>query len=224
MKLRLNLSLRKMLLLGMAVTSSLNAYADTTLMAEGVTPSNLIQSNRFYDTGKGSYGVDSSRFSSELEQLYNQNDRSFDFLGDLSSRLDLSASSIEGLFGQLAKDGDTCWAQTAANLIQYWHSYYGVFYNGSRDLPYGYTYDKKYLEQLYGTLSLKLNLSISDNVNDVGGTLSSFSDWFMKGIDDKHFYTSGQGGYWTSDYNGISSSRWVSIDSLSDLTSNLLPY
>ena len=54
MKLRLNQTLRAAILSAMAAVVPYT-YADTTLIAEGIDVDNVMNSTRFYDTGKGHY-------------------------------------------------------------------------------------------------------------------------------------------------------------------------
>ena len=222
MKLRINRSLRLALLASFALLHP-HTQANTILMAEGVNASDISSSSRFYDTGKGSYGFGSGGGAvSAAKELYNQSGN-FNFLGELEGRL-VSTSTFEGRFANMTDDDMTCWAQASSNIIQYWHSYYGVFYNGSRDLPYGYTYDKSLLSDLDGTLSLRMNLQIMDNVKNVGGNLMRFAEWFLQGVDDAgYFKTTGQGGYWKSFFTEGDPVTFQSVSTLSDITNHLLP-
>ena len=184
----------------MAATSSL-ALADTTLMVEGVDADDPMNSPRFYDTGKGYYfsWADNSLYLQDFKKLY-RNKGSLSFLGDLYSRINKNGSSLSKKLAPLTDDSNTCWAQTSINLVEYWHSYYGVFCKDSRTLPFGYAYDKQYWDETGGTLSLKLNLLFLDVFSNNGDCLSSFVYWFMRGRDDPYFSKiekKGMGGYWT---------------------------
>ena len=226
MKLRLNLNLRKMLLACMAATVSLaSGVADAAYLAEGVNYSSPTDSTRFYDTGKGYYFSWSIQYSfPELYELYKQKG-GFQFLGDLYERMPANPANVQGHFKNLTDDSQTCWAQVSMNLVEYWHSYYGVFCKDSRELPYGYTYDRQYLDETGGTLSLKQNLIFLDTFSNTGDCLDSYLDWFMLGDDNPHFSNiekTNQGGYWKDYFSetvwwaSLSKGAWVS--SLADFT------
>ena len=138
-----------------------SSMADTTLIAEGINKDKLTSSTRFYDTGKGYYFSwwDNSLYWDDLKSLRSQKG-SFSFLGDVYKRIPSGTNTLN--YHQITDDSQTCWAQVSMNLVEYWHSYYGVFCKDERELTYGYTYDKKYLSATGGTLSLKQNLVFLD--------------------------------------------------------------
>ena len=204
---------------------TLTAEAGTVYITDGVNKDDVIGSERFFDTGKGYYfeWLDNNNYYTELRAEYNKQGN-FAFLGDLCDRMPSSAGSLEGYFVNLTDDKDTCWAQAAMNLVEYWHTYYGVFYRGERDLLYGYTYDEAYLGMTGGTLSLKQNLVFLDTFNNEGDHFGSYIDWYMSG-DDKPSYSEvevkGQGGYW-KDVFGSTAHRHKAINRYSELTSTVI--
>ena len=131
-------------------------------------------------------------------------------------------------------DSLMCWAHTASNMIQYWQSYYGVFYKGDTALPYGSGYQRK----LYNVMNPSNSPVITDpmriNVmkalynsgfSNMGGEVATGTNWFFTWVDS-------QGGYY-SDYfgalhNGQSNAEGqtatiTGINSVSGLKSALLP-
>ncbi|MBR3903128.1 MAG: autotransporter-associated beta strand repeat-containing protein, partial [Akkermansia sp.] len=230
MKLRISLSLRRCLLACLAGLGGLSASAGTTLTAEGVTYGDELNSSRFFDTGKGYYFSWDSYFWPELNKLYKQYGN-FSFLGDVYDRIPPSANQLN--YDSITDDAYTCWAQVSMNLVEYWHSYYGVFCNDSRKLIYGRTYDHKFLDATGGTLSLKQNLVFLDTFTNDGDSIWSYLDWMMLGYENP-WYTkieqSGKGGFW-KDYFFTNSHSWgcdlvesadISSGSISSLTSGLL--
>lgn len=57
-------------------------------------------------------------------------------------------------------DSLMCWAHTASNMIQYWQSYYGVFYKGNQQLPYG----SDYTRELYNVMNPSNSPVITDSM------------------------------------------------------------
>ncbi|MBQ3526921.1 MAG: autotransporter-associated beta strand repeat-containing protein, partial [Akkermansia sp.] len=207
------------------------SYADTTLISEGINKDDVTKSERFYDTGKGHYfSWDMSYFWEDLDSLRKKNG-SFSFLGDLYDRIPSNAKTLD--YDSLTDDSNTCWAQVSMNLVEYWHSYYGVFCEDSRKLTYGLCYDKKYLDKTGGTLSLKQNLVFLDTFSNVGDDLRSYLDWMMLGYENTWYSKieqSGNGGFWT-DYFYVNSHNWgcdllesvnVGSGSIKSLSSGLL--
>ncbi len=230
MKLRVCLSLRRCLLACLAGLGGLSPAAGTTLTAEGVTYGDELNSSRFFDTGKGYYFSWDSYFWPELNKLYKQYGN-FSFLGDVYDRIPSSTNQLD--YDSITDDSDTCWAQVSMNLVEYWHSYYGVFCNDPRKLIYGRTYDHKFLDATGGTLSLKQNLVFIDTFTNAGDSIRSYLDWMMLGYENP-WYTkieqSGNGGFW-DDYFFTNSHNWgcdlvdyadISGGSISSLTSGLL--
>ncbi len=224
MKLRLNRMLRRAVMACMTAVSAvtLQAFADVVYITDGVNKDNVTASERFYDTGKGHYfpWVQYSNYFNDLKAEYNAQG-SFRFLGDLYERMPASAPNLQGYFVNLSGDGDTCWAQAAMNAVEYWNSYYGVFYQGSRELLYGYTYDEQYLPMTGGTLSLKQNLALLDTFTNEGDNFGSYVNWYMKGDDRPDYSTvlvKGQGGYWADVFGTASAYTYKTINRYSEMT------
>ena len=131
-------------------------------------------------------------------------------------------------------DSLMCWAHTASNMIQYWQSYYGVFYKGDTALPYGSDYKR----ELYNVMNPSNSPVITDPMRlnvmkalkdsgfpNSGNEVASGTNWFFTWVDS-------QGGYY-SDYfgaihNGQSNAEGqtatiTGINSVSGLKSALLP-
>ena len=100
-------------------------------------------------------------------------------------------------------DSLMCWAHTASNMIQYWQSYYGVFYKGNQQLPYG----SDYTRELYNVMNpsnspvitdpMRLNVMkalYNSGFSNMGGEVATGTNWFFTWVE-------GQGGYY-SDYFG----------------------
>ena len=232
MKLRLNNSLRAAILAGMtaiAATSS-SALAETWLIADGVNINNPTASTRLYDTGKGYYfeWIENVAEFSNLRELYYNNGNSFNFLGEVYDRMPTYSSNMKGYFKDLTDDSDTCWAQASMNITEYWLSFYGVFCKDSRELPFGYAYDKQYLQATGGTLSLKQNLLFLDVFNNDGDNARSYIRWFMCGSESLDFITvqqSGKGGYWKNYYPEKDDvCLHANVNNLHELTKKLLPH
>ncbi len=169
----------------------------TTLVANGVNPDNITSSTRFFDNGKGFYwqamGQQPWRGAG---QLFNQFGN-FSFMGELQPRLRGTTMSLE-TFAPLLDDENTCWYNVSANVFTYWESVYGVFADPTRTLPYGYTYDKQYMDDLGGTQSLRVDMLFYDtwtNYNGqeaAGGDFMMIAPWYLA---DNHEYTSIGGPY-----------------------------
>ena len=194
MKLHLPNILRTALLACVAAFPTADA---TTLVANGVNPNNITSSTRFFDNGKGYYwqamGQQPWRGAG---QLFNQFGN-FSFMGELQPRLRGTTMSLE-TFVPLLDDENTCWYNVSANVFTYWESVYGVFADSSRTLPYGYTYDKQYLDDLGGTQSLRVDMLFYDtwtNYNGqeaAGGDFMMIAPWYLA---DNHDYTNIGGPY-----------------------------
>ena len=226
MKLRLSQHLKTAILAAMAAVSSYT-YADTILISDGINKDDVTKSERFYDTGKGYYfsWYQYSNYWHNLKDLRDSKG-SFAFLGDVYERMPANTTTTD--HDSLTNDANTCWAQVSMNMVEYWHSYYGVFCNDSRELTYGLCYDKKYLDETGGTLSLKQNLVFLDTFSNTGDNLVSYLNWILLGDDDPYFSTievPNQGGYWTDYFTTSYSTRnWYSQTNTTvyQLTSDLL--
>ena len=180
------------LLLLAAFHSAPLAYAESSYLTEGVNPSDLAHSSRFYDTGKGHYWQWSTTYEDVFKQ-YQDAGNQYTFMGELQNRIPDSeknkiyTSSYDWYYGgwtqNLKNDSDTCWYQTSANLIQHWQTYYGVFAQNSADLPYGMTYSRDSLNVLGGTQSLRVAMVFYDNIYNKGGNLRTAVDYYFGGAD-----------------------------------------
>lgn len=131
-------------------------------------------------------------------------------------------------------DSLMCWAHTASNMIQYWQSYYGVFYRGDTALPYGSDYKRELYNLMNPSNSpvitdpMRLNVmkALKDSgFSNSGNEVASGTNWFFTWVDS-------QGGYY-SDYfgavhNGQSNAEGqtatiTGVNSVSGLKSALLP-
>lgn len=174
----------------LAVLSHTTLHA-ASYTAEGVNPGDLINSPRFYDNGKGYYWPSGAIYEGIYEE-YNNAGKKFTFLGDLQGRVSVDGSTsyssaydlyASQWYSNLEDDANTCWYQTASNLIQYWQSYYGVFASNPEELPYGLTYDRSALGNLGGTQSLKVGLLFYDNIINDGSSLRAATDYYFSGGD-----------------------------------------
>ncbi|MDO4817219.1 MAG: autotransporter-associated beta strand repeat-containing protein [Akkermansia sp.] len=157
------------------------ASASETYSADGVNLDNILQSTRFYDTGKGLYwGKSEYQPYRGAKELYGQSG-SFEFLDELQSRI-IGTLCLPSAFDNLVNDAYSCWYCVGANIIQYWESYYGVFYKGDAPLPYGYTYDTANLSTLAGTQSLELHMAFYDSwtgSKTIGGDGEMSIVWYL---------------------------------------------
>ena len=166
--------------------SAAGATASETYTADGVNLGKITESTRFYDTGKGLYWKQTKEQPYRgAQELYQELGGSFSFLGDLARRVQ-GTYFVPSAFSNLVHDGNSCWYCVGANLLQYWESYYGVFYKGDAPLPYGYTYDSANLQQLGGTQSLDLHMLFYDNWTQedrsgyaAGGDAEMAVEWFL---------------------------------------------
>ena len=179
------------LIFAASTDSSLNAVirpgADGSVqfVASGVNTGNISSSDRFYDNGKGFYWQTWTLQSAALD-LYEKTGN-WSFLGDLSSRVPATANQTGEFYANLTDDANTCWYNAGSNVIQYWQTYYGVFYRGVGDngtdsaLPHGYTYDESHLAALAGTQSLQVDMLFYDNWENVGGNTEMSMYWYLTG-------------------------------------------
>ncbi|MDO4527733.1 MAG: hypothetical protein Q4C03_02980 [bacterium] len=173
----------------MALTGIPCAYAEWYI-AEGVTEGSYTTSERFYENGKGINWHGNYVARDKAQYLWTEENK-FGFLGSLENRLrpeDRNATSYDAAYMwyfnsdvNLTNDRDTCWYQASVNVIQYWQSYYGIFAKSPQDLPYGYTYDRKYLNRLQGTQSLEVGMVFYDNIANEAGYFEEATDWYLRG-------------------------------------------
>ena len=187
MKLRLPFSLKFAILACLSLAASAGA---AEFVVDGVNPNDIQHSTRFYDNGKGAYWTETySTPYKGAEQLYKETG-DFSFMGELEGRINAPEKGISVYsFSNLTDDSDTCWYNVSANVLEYWQSTYGVFYNGkdydgvSRELPTGLNYDKEICPTLGGTQSLKLGTYLYDNYMNAGGDMLYAASWYLMGDD-----------------------------------------
>lgn len=137
--------------------------------------------------------------------------------------------------GNSSGDSLMCWAHTASNMLQYWQSYYGVFYKGDKELPYGSDYTRTYRSQFSHipdvTLPDPMRLNVMKRFIDTewqnsAGKVFEGTDWFFTWATD-----SAGGGYY-SDYFGSynystgyqpQTATVTEVNTLQNLTESLLP-
>lgn len=172
-------------LLSILVNHGLQAASYT---AEGVNSDNLINSPRFYDSGKGFYWNYQALHDGIFSE-YSQAGSDFSFLGNLSDRVNPPSKTYGNAYSlnysnwhaYLKDDSSTCWYHTSSNLIQYWQSYYGVFAANPEALPYGLTYSRSASAHLGGTQSLEVGMFFYDTVKNTGGNLLVATDYYFSG-------------------------------------------
>ncbi len=146
--------------------------------------------------------------------------------------------STKGWVAGIGGDSSMCWAHTASNMIQYWQSYYGVFYKAKegKTLPYGSDYTRTIYKSALNSAN---NISITDPMRlnvmkalkDSGfqngvGEVSSGTNWFFTWTD-----TSAKGGFYYEYFGSMTSgalsqpttATTTEIKSLQNLKSALLP-
>lgn len=176
------------LLLALVFASAPLLSAQSSFVAEGVVVGDTAASDRFYDTGKGYFWGALNKPYAGAWSIYNSADNtdgSLRFLGALYERLPDAykgdnVSLNPAAFDNLRADGNTCWYQTSANVLEYWQSYYGVFADGP--IVSGHTYDQSLAEKLGGTQSLNLGMLFYDNFNNAGNDFEDAIDWYLKGV------------------------------------------
>lgn len=174
----------------------------TALFATGGDLRGLEASSRYSDTGKGCYFSQSYNYYQPYrgaEELYQQNGN-WGFMGaNLAPSINHGSSSVSGALGGLTHDVSMCWANATANVLQYWQSYYGIFYDGCKgELPYGWNYDPSLAPTLGGSQSLAIYNEFYKHWYDEGGTFKWASDWYCRNVDPSKLYikNEGTGGWW----------------------------
>lgn len=179
-----------MKLTSLAVLSLLAALAcpifATDFIVDRVNKEDVIASEFFFDSGKGSYWeyppTGDPKAYNDFKTVWESNAKvngvsDMSFLGDWGKIGDTrgtvkqagityataygideyAVSQLVGTANGISNDGSMCWAHAAANVLQYWQSYYGVFSTNKPNLQLGYAVkDKDTAIALGGTQSLKL--------------------------------------------------------------------
>lgn len=176
--------------------------SSTALFATGDSLRGLEASSRYSDTGKGCYFSSSYNYYQPYkgaEELYKENGN-WGFMGShLAPSINHGSGSVSGALGGLTHDVSMCWANATANVLQYWQSYYGVFYDGCKgELPYGWNYDPELAPTLGGSQSLAIYNEFYKHWYDEGGTFKWASDWYCRNVDPSKLYIrdEGTGGWW----------------------------
>lgn len=103
-----------------------------------------------------------------------------------------------------AGDSKMCWAHTAGNMLQYWQSYYGVFYKGNYgELPYGTDYKRTINPNIGASYIITdpMRLNTTKHLITVGFNLSNTGGNVYAGI-DYYFCRHQSGGGYYSEYFG----------------------
>ena len=99
-----------------------------------------------------------------------------------------------------ANDSRMCWAHTASNMIQYWQSYYGVFYKGNYgELPYGSDYTRTLQSSMSGgsavTIDDPMRLNVAHKIlnyyqyNDAGKVCDATNYYFTWAEDSGGYFS-----------------------------------
>lgn len=180
------------------------AAAETayTYIAPGVNVDNPAASSAFYDNGKGAYFWKGNLDT--VGQLYRESGNSFSFMGDLQDKVVGNVVSADA-FANLVSDRDTCWYNSASNVLQYWQNYYGFAQDPGTAAPDGYTYSPSLLEPLGGTQSLQIDMLFYENTHGPGGTYNDAFDWYLKGTCDERVFkpeAQGRAGFYSTGFQG----------------------
>ncbi len=91
----------------------------------------------------------------------------------------VSISSTSGDTGTrsdkgMSLDGNMCWAHTAANMLQYWQCYYGIFATNSGNMQHGYAVENAdTAKTMLGVQSLNTTKWFYEKFTNNGGVVSS---------------------------------------------------
>lgn len=198
-----SLSVRKLLraiaapvMLASTLLSGSFASAETIYIAEGVDMEDYYGSERFNRCAKAAY-MNYWDLQAEYERT-----GSLDFLGELAKYVVPNAEGKIDLTDRTctAELRDTeymCWSHSASDVIQYWQTYYGVFYKGDKPLPYGFNYSREMLKLTGGGASSQVCTVFTDAwVNEGGNFLPAVNWYFDKTYDGVYSdATPGTGGY-----------------------------
>lgn len=221
-----SLSVRKLLraiaapvMLASTLLSGSFASAETIYIAEGVDMEDYYGSERFNRCAKAAY-----MHYWDLQAEYERTG-SLDFLGELAKYVVPNAEGKIDLTDRTctAELRDTeymCWSHATSDVIQYWQTYYGVFYKGERPLPYGFNYSRETLKLTGGGAASQVCTLFTDNWTNAGGNIWTAVPWYFQGVDSSHsasgsqLETIGQGGY----SYGVTISTIGSSYDISDMT------
>lgn len=182
-----SLSVRKLLraiaapvMLASTLLSGSFASAETIYIAEGVDMEDYYGSERFNRCAKAAY-MNYWDLQAEYERT-----GSLDFLGELAKYVVPNAEGKIDLTDRTctAELRDTeymCWSHAASDVIQYWQTYYGVFYKGERPLPYGFNYSRETLKLTGGGAASQVCTTFTDNWDNEGGFMEAAVHWYFNG-------------------------------------------
>ncbi|MGN1309200.1 MAG: hypothetical protein ACI4XO_05085, partial [Akkermansia sp.] len=89
-------------------------------------------------------------------------------LVSITGTADLNSRSDKGM----ALDGNMCWAHTAANMLQYWQCYYGIFATNAGKMQHGYAVqDAQTARTMLGVQSLNITKWYYDTFANIAGSL-----------------------------------------------------
>lgn len=182
-----SLSVKKLLraiaapvILASTLLSGSFASAETVYIAEGVDMEDYYGSERFNRCAKAAY-MNYRTLQAEYERT-----GSLEFLGELAKYVVPNADGEIDLTDRdcTAELRDTdymCWSHATSDVIQYWQTYYGVFYKGDKELPYGFNYDRETLKLTEGGSSSQVCTVFTDNWTNQGGNIVYAIPWYFDG-------------------------------------------
>lgn len=182
-----SLSVKKLLraiaapvMLASTLLSGSLATAGTVYVADGINLDDYNKSERFFHSVKGPY-ADWRALQAKYEETGN-----LDFLGNLAQYVKPNAEGKIDLTDydcrrEFSEDTMMCWAHAAADAITYWQTYYGVFYKGDKELPYGLNYDRSLLGDTNNSEFTQVITDFVINWSDNGGNAMYAYEWYFNG-------------------------------------------
>lgn len=128
--------------------------------------------------------------------------------------------------GQITDDGDMCWAHSAANVIQYWESYYGIFYNrDAGELPLGFAVkDRETAAALNGIQSLRVTKWLYEHFENTGATTElafrTYLSTYSAASESGNYFSP----YWSNDYSCYRDFIVRNLSSLTNAVFTLMGY
>lgn len=182
-----SLSVKKLLrvitspvMLATTLLSGSLATAGTVYVADGINLDDYNKSERFFHSVKGPY-AEWVALQAKYEATGN-----LDFLGNLAQYVKPNAAGKIDLTDydcrrEFSEDTMMCWAHAAADAITYWQTYYGVFYKGDKELPYGLNYDRSLLGDTNNSEFTQVITDFVINWSDDGGNAIYAYEWYFNG-------------------------------------------
>ncbi len=182
-----SLSVKKLLraitapvMLASTLLSGSLASAGTLYVADGINLDDYNKSERFFHSVKGPY-ANWRALQTKYEETGN-----LDFLGNLAQYVKPNAQGKIDLTDydcrrEFSEDTMMCWAHAAADAITYWQTYYGVFYKGDKELPYGLNYDRSLLGDTNNSEFTQVITDFVINWSDDGGNAIYAYEWYFNG-------------------------------------------